>query len=84
MQVGDLVVRKWPKRMHLNDAPVGVIVEEKLEAPWSHDLDTTMKYFLIMWSNCENRLLLCPDQELEVISTKDNEEKETHNVRKEK
>ena len=29
MQVGDLVIRKFPKRMYLNDAPVGVIVEEK-------------------------------------------------------
>ena len=73
MQVGDLVIRKFPKRMYLNDAPVGVIVEEKHEVPWSVDLDAKMKYFLIMWSNCGDRLLLCPDQELEVINAKDDE-----------
>jgi len=67
MQVGDLVIRKWPKP-DPNDTPVGVIIEEKFDIQWSHDLDATTKYFVIKWSNCNNKLLLSPDQELEVIN----------------
>jgi hypothetical protein len=67
MKVGDLVIRKWPKP-DVNDTPVGVIIEEKHDITWSHDLDATTKYFLIKWSNRNGELLLSPNLELEVIN----------------